>query len=250
MSDVAAATAPVVIAVRCAHSALVSPATLKPHPSNPNTHPAKQIALFVEILKFQGWRRPITISKRSGFITKGHGALMAATTLGLSEVPIDEQDYDSDSAELADLVADNQLPRMAELETGKLQEVLVYLGDAPGGFDLKLTGFEQKKLQKLLPSPILSPAAGSDAPAPVGIAPGSAVIGGDTSTPAAEETGTRLVQLYYTEAAQREFVAIAEFFQKELGVESFAEAVLCVMQSAYKHHTGNADDAGAEEPKG
>lgn len=244
MNDQAAA--PVEVAVRCAHSALVSPATLKPHPNNPNQHPPKQIALFIEILKFQGWRRPITISKRSGFITKGHGALLAAQAMGLTEVPIDEQEYPHEAAELADLVADNQLPRMAELDQAKLQEVLVYLSDAPEKLDLKLTGLDQKKLDKLMPAVVHPAPGGSDAPPPAGIAPGSAVIGGDGSGTTPAETGTRLVQLYYTEEGQAEFMRIVEFFQKDLGVESIPDTVMHILRSAYKAHV---EDESNEAPE-
>jgi len=53
------------------------------NPSNPNKHPQKQIELPDKIIKAQGWRNPIVVSKRSGFVVKGHGRLAAARLLGL-----------------------------------------------------------------------------------------------------------------------------------------------------------------------
>ncbi|WP_282442293.1 hypothetical protein [Pelotomaculum terephthalicicum] len=34
------------------------------------THPDKQIQLLAKIIKNQGWRAPITVSNRSGFIIR------------------------------------------------------------------------------------------------------------------------------------------------------------------------------------
>lgn len=78
-------------------------ANLKPNPRNPNKHPQKQIERLAKIIKEQGWRAPITVSNRSGFIVRGHARLEAAKLLQLKSVPVDLQNYDSDDLELADL---------------------------------------------------------------------------------------------------------------------------------------------------
>jgi len=89
---------------------------LKPHPKNPNQHPERQIDLLAKIIKKTGWRSPIIVSRRSGFVTKGHGRLMAARRAGFSEVPVDEQDYLDDAEELADMIADNEIAELAEMD--------------------------------------------------------------------------------------------------------------------------------------
>ena len=66
------------VPVYCAHDAVVDPATLVPNVKNPNQHPDNQIQLLGRIIRQTGWRQPITVSTRSGFIVKGHGRLSAA----------------------------------------------------------------------------------------------------------------------------------------------------------------------------
>jgi len=134
--------------VRCAYRELLNPKTLKPHPANPNEHGQDQIDLFVEILKYQGWRRPITVSIRSGFITKGHGALAAALAAGCESVPVDYQDYVDEAQELADIVADNQLARMSQMNVGKLQKIVGQLETL--SVDLELTGFTMQQIQPFI----------------------------------------------------------------------------------------------------
>lgn len=87
---------PEIVKIHCAHDAEVAIADLKPNPANPNKHPDSQIALLAKIIKAQGWRNPIVVSNRSGLITKGHGRLAAALTLGATHAPVDYQDYASE----------------------------------------------------------------------------------------------------------------------------------------------------------
>ena len=78
------------VPVWCAYDEIVNCAELKPNPKNPNTHPAGQIKLLGKIIKDQGWRMPITVSKRSGLIVKGHGRLEAAFRVGILKAPVDQ----------------------------------------------------------------------------------------------------------------------------------------------------------------
>lgn len=93
------------IMIHCAYTDLVDITSVVPNPRNPNHHSDKQVELLAKVIKAQGWRAPITVSNRSGFIVRGHGRLMAAQLLGLDTVPIDRQDYESEAAEYADLIA-------------------------------------------------------------------------------------------------------------------------------------------------
>jgi hypothetical protein len=113
--------------------------SLTPNPRNPNTHGDKQIALLAKIIRNQGWRQPITVSNRSGFIVKGHGRLMAAQLLQVEQVPVEFQDYATEAAEYADLIADNRIAELAEVDNEMLSGLL---NDAKifDGFDLELTG--------------------------------------------------------------------------------------------------------------
>lgn len=100
--------------INCAYTELVDLHKLQPNPKNPNKHPEKQISMLAKIIDYQGQRAPIVVSKRSGFITKGHGRLMAIQKLGWSQCAVDYQDYESEAQEYADMVADNKIAELAE----------------------------------------------------------------------------------------------------------------------------------------
>ena len=72
--------------VYCAHSEIVPLRNLKPHPQNPNKHPKEQVELLAKIIDAHGWRQPITVSNRSGYVVRGHGRLEAAALLFLSRL--------------------------------------------------------------------------------------------------------------------------------------------------------------------
>jgi len=95
---------------------MVAVSDLKEHPKNPNKHGSDQIERLAKILEYQGWRYPIKVSKRSGFITSGHGRLLAAIRLGLKEVPVSYQDYSDEDQEFADIVADNAIASWSDLD--------------------------------------------------------------------------------------------------------------------------------------
>lgn len=105
----ARAVTPEGVKVFCAFDELVPIGKVVPNPGNPNTHPPKQVALLAAIIKGQGWRKPITVSKRSGFVVTGHGRLEAAQSMQASVVPVEYQEYASEAEEYADLMADNRL---------------------------------------------------------------------------------------------------------------------------------------------
>lgn len=111
------------VPVFCAHDAIVAIEKLIPNPKNPNTHPDAQIQALGRIIRQTGWRAPITVSKRSGFIVKGHGRLAAAKLEGLTEVPVDYQNYTNEAEEYADLVADNRIAELAEIDNKLLADI-------------------------------------------------------------------------------------------------------------------------------
>ena len=134
--------------VQCAHDALVETDKRVPNPRNPNTHSQKQIELLSKIIKYQGWRNPIVVSNRSGFIVKGHARLEAAKLLGCKVCPVDFQDYVNEADEWADMVADNRLAELAENDLPKLKDLLGELDT--GAFDMELTGFDEASIEELM----------------------------------------------------------------------------------------------------
>lgn len=106
-------------------------------------------------------RVPVRVSNQSGCITKGHGQVLTAIAKGWGSVPVEYQDYDSDAAELADVLADNNLAKMARLSEEKLSVALVKLKQLGG--DEKMAGFSEELLALVATS---DPAAGGMDPRP------------------------------------------------------------------------------------
>jgi DNA modification methylase len=102
--------------VKCTFTEMVDLDLLVPNPRNANKHPEEQIKLLAKIMKHQGWRRPIVVSKRSGFVVAGHGRLMAAKLNGWTSAPVDRQDYASEADEYSDMIADNKIAELAETD--------------------------------------------------------------------------------------------------------------------------------------
>lgn len=132
------------IGVHCAFTELVDVATLQPHPRNPNKHGDRQIALLAKVIRHQGWRSPIVVSRRSGFVIAGHGRLQAAALLQVEKVPVDYQDFACEADEYAHLVADNRIAELAEIDSAELAGLLKELD---GKIDLELTGFDAEAVQ-------------------------------------------------------------------------------------------------------
>lgn len=137
-------------AVFCRYDELVEVSDLKPNPGNPNQHSDGQVELLAKIIKSTGWRAPITVSKRSGLITKGHGRRMAAMRAGLKYAPVEYQDYASEEEERADLLADNRIAELANMDEDKLTAMLKEMQDMADDFDMDLTGYDEAALAELL----------------------------------------------------------------------------------------------------
>lgn len=135
--------------IHCAYDELVPLSVLetKRNPRNPNQHSAAQVAAIAAVLEGNGWRQSIVVSNRSGLMTRGHGRLDAALLLGYESAPVDFQDYESEQAEMADMIADNRLSELSEMDEAQLVAVLKDLQAA--GHDIELTGFTDEDLARL-----------------------------------------------------------------------------------------------------
>lgn len=136
------------VPVFCAHDAIVDVAKLIPNPKNPNQHPDNQIQLLGRIIRQTGWRQPITVSKRSGFIVKGHGRLSAALLEGMKEAPVDYQNYTTEAEEYADLVADNRIAELAETDNRLLADIFAEIDT--GEIPMELTGYTEDEVESLV----------------------------------------------------------------------------------------------------
>jgi ParB-like chromosome segregation protein Spo0J len=137
------------IKVNCAFDELVPLERVVPNPRNPNKHSPAQLDLLAKVIAYQGWRAPVVVSTRSGFIVCGHGRYAAAKMLGASSVPVDFQEFATEADEWAHLIADNRLSELSEWDDDSLSEEL----DALKREDMKLlelTGFTQSDLDAML----------------------------------------------------------------------------------------------------
>lgn len=125
--------------IRCKYDKLVPVEDLKFHPKNRNIHTKAQIERLAQILDYQGWRYPVKVSNRSGFVPSGHGRILAAKLNKWKKVPVNFQDYDSDEQEYADVQADNAIARWAELDMAGINEDL---GDLGPDFNIDMIGIK------------------------------------------------------------------------------------------------------------
>lgn len=134
--------------IHCSHNAVQPVEQLIENPRNPNTHPEAQLQLLGKVIQSQGWRQPIVVSKRSGFIVKGHGRYQAALAMGFKQVPVDVQEYTNEAQEWADLIADNRLAELAELDRTSLKNLIEEIDT--GSIDIELTGYSERALEALM----------------------------------------------------------------------------------------------------
>ena len=134
--------------IHCDYSKLESVEKLKPNPANPNLHDENHTRLLGAMLKHQGWRESIIVSKQSGLVVCGHGRLKAAKTLGLKEVPVDIQDFENEADEYAHMIADNRIAELSGFDNDALKEILATLDT--GAMDMDITGFDGATLEKLM----------------------------------------------------------------------------------------------------
>ena len=121
---------------------------LNPYAGNARTHSDKQIDQIVASMNEWGWTNPVLIDEE-GMIIAGHGRVMAATKMGLGEVPVMIAKGWSDAQKSAYVLADNQLALNAGWDEVALAGEFKALKN--WGFDTALTGFDDftgKTVQK------------------------------------------------------------------------------------------------------
>jgi len=164
------------IQVKCAHRKMVKIGLLTPHPKTPNVHPERQILLLAKLVRYHGWRAPITVSNQSGYIVRGHARYLAAKALGVEEVPVDYQDYVSDVDELADLYADNKIAELSAIDRGLENDLLAEFKAAD--FDIENAGISAKEAAKHIWVPDSSVLDGAPGTSASGSAEGGADAAG------------------------------------------------------------------------
>lgn len=119
---------------------------LIPYARNARTHSPAQISQIAASIKEFGFLAPIVISEDNTILC-GHGRFYAAQKLGLKKIPCVKESHLTEAQKRAYIIADNKL----SINAGWDDELLaVELSDLQGeGFDLSITGFDEKELADL-----------------------------------------------------------------------------------------------------
>lgn len=120
--------------------------SIVPYARNSRTHSDEQVAQIAASIKEWGFTNPILIDV-DGEIIAGHGRLMAAQKLGLTEIPCITAVGWTDAQKKAYVIADNKLALNAGWDESLLKVEFKELGDL--NFDLELTGFSLDELADL-----------------------------------------------------------------------------------------------------
>jgi len=113
------------------------------NPRNSRSHSAEQVALIATSIKRFGFTMPLLVDDASVVIA-GHGRLLAARELGLTELPTIDGSYLSAQERRAYMIADNQIALTAGWDLDMLSSEIGDLDQ--GGFDLSVLGFDDEAL--------------------------------------------------------------------------------------------------------
>ena len=125
---------------------LVSTDKLIPYVNNARTHSPEQIKKLRSSLREFGFVNPVIIDRGYNVIA-GHGRLMAAKEEGITEVPCVYVDHLTDAQKKAYILADNRMAMDAGWDEELLAVEMQELQDL--GYDLSMTGFDEKELADL-----------------------------------------------------------------------------------------------------
>lgn len=138
---------------------------LVPHARNARTHSDAQVAQIAASIRAWGWTVPV-LTDEDGTIIAGHGRVLAARQLGISEAPVMVARGWSEAQKRAYVLADNKLTENAGWNEELLRLEVADLAEM--GFDLGLTGFSEDELTALSASSnagLTDPDAAPEAPA-------------------------------------------------------------------------------------
>lgn len=122
-------------------------ADLIPYARNARTHSDEQIAQIAASMREWGWTNPVLIDE-TGTIIAGHGRVLAARKLGITDVPVMVASGWTEAQKRAYVIADNKLALNAGWNLDALGAEFRELTEL--GFDCELTGFVGDELQALM----------------------------------------------------------------------------------------------------
>jgi DNA modification methylase len=123
---------------------------LHPYAQNAKMHGSDQVAKIAASMAKFGWTVPCMVAD-DGELIAGHGRVLAATRLGLSEVPVIRLGHLDEAERRAYRIADNKLTELGDWDEAILRDEIA--GLLAEDFDLSLLGFDDVDLDALLQDP-------------------------------------------------------------------------------------------------
>ena len=123
---------------------------LRPYVRNAKMHGDDQVAKIAASMAKFGWTVPCMVAD-DGELIAGHGRVLAATLLGLSEVPVIRLGHLDEAERRAYRIADNKLTEMGDWDEAVLRDEIA--GLLAEDFDLTLLGITDEDLDALLQDP-------------------------------------------------------------------------------------------------
>ena len=116
-------------------------------------HGADQVARIAASMARFGWTVPCMVGD-DGELIAGHGRVLAATELGLAEVPVIRLGHLDEAERRAYRIADNKLTELGDWDEALLRDEVA--GLLAEDFDLSLLGFAEDELEAMLQDPDLA----------------------------------------------------------------------------------------------
>jgi len=120
---------------------------LVPYARNARTHTDAQVAQIAASIREFGFTNPVLVDGERGVIA-GHGRMLAARKLGMTEVPTIELSHLTPAQKRAYILADNRLGLSAGWDEDMLR--IEFSDLQADGFDLNLTGFDPAEIASFL----------------------------------------------------------------------------------------------------
>ena len=120
---------------------------LIPYAENARTHSRKQIWQIARSIRDHGMINPVLVDQH-GNVIAGHGRILAAQFLGLTQLPVIVLDHLNEAQVRALRIADNKIAENACWDDQKLNAELAALLEEK--IDLTALGFDDRELQRVL----------------------------------------------------------------------------------------------------
>ena len=134
---------------------------LRPDPRNPRMHSRKQIKQITLCMRNFGFNVPVLVDADDRLIT-GHGRVLAARQLGMTEIPTICIAHLSPAQRKAFQIADNKLTENSTWNKKLLGEIMLELSMLKLDFSLEVTGFDMGEIDFRIEGLLEPPPAKSD----------------------------------------------------------------------------------------